>query len=332
MSNHFELRSPLDEVYLGVGFDPLLCSANHSCEPNSVVVFNQPQAVMRALKPIRKGEEIFMRYVDITNPFSVRQSDLKEQYYFSCQCAKCKKGAKFPEDTFLKPPEELSAEYCDLADTLIERHGDELHKYYVPVNDETAQRRLAALQAQAFAVVDRPPGEEDEEELLATLKMCIESGLWDWSRQPVPRLCQQLFGMNIASGNPYRAFRLGLKRYFDITPKLYPQPFYPDRLIDLWAMSTVTNVLCSPAHQDIYEEFAKNGIDLPKVYFGFLLELRDNIPRMHGADSPFGRLVEFTYGELIGKMGRTEAEIRNLVSEVWPSLEIIARKVYLEAL
>ena len=103
-------------------------------------------------------------------------------------------------------------------------------------------------------------------------------------------------------------------------------------LSDLWAMSTVTNVLCSPAHQEIYDEFAKNGIDLPKVYFGFLLELRDNIPKMYGTDSPFGRLVEFTYGELIGKMGRSEAEIRKLVEEVWPSLEIIARKVYLEAL
>ncbi|RYO84849.1 hypothetical protein DL766_001527 [Monosporascus sp. MC13-8B] len=335
MSNAFELGSPLDGAEggnLGIGFDPFLCNANHSCEPNATLVFNQPQTLLRALKHIKKGEEILMRYVEETNPFSVRQAELRENYYFSCQCPKCKKGAKFQEDVFATRPEELSAEYRKIADDLITRHEANLHKFFVPANDETAQRRLAALQAEAFSVSRRSTGYADEEEVKAALKMCINSGMWTWTRQPVPELCRQLFGLYIASGNPHRAFRLGLKRHFEIMSKLHPEPFYPSRLIDLWAMSTVTNVLCGPMHQAIYDEFAQSGVSLRTVYFGFLLDLRDNLPKMYGMESPFGRLVEQTYTQLMANIGTSEAKIRELVKEVWPALEIIARKVDIEDL
>lgn len=332
MTNVFELKSPVDARKLGIGFDPLLCSTNHSCDPNAVGAFNQPQALLRALKPIKKGEEIFMDYTDVTNPFSVRQADLKARYYFNCQCPKCKKGSKFPEDAFAKRPEDLSAEYCKMADDLVERHESNLHKFFLPVNDETTQRRLAALQAEAFSVAERPEGDLEEAEIIATLKMCIGSGMWTWARQPVPELCRKLFGIYIASGSVYRAFRIGLKRHFEITPRIHPQPFYPDRLIDLWALSTVTNVLCGPANEEIYEEFAKSGVDLPKAYFGFLLELRDNLPKMYGVDSPFGRVVENTWTQLMARGDRTEAQLRELVKEVLPSLEIISRKVDIDSL
>lgn len=70
MSNTIQLSNPLDDTSLGIGFDPVLCSANHSCDPNAVVVFNQPKLVLRAIKPMKKGDEIFMKYVDVTNPVS----------------------------------------------------------------------------------------------------------------------------------------------------------------------------------------------------------------------------------------------------------------------
>ncbi len=333
MSNYFELRTPLDDPNFGIGFDPLLCNVNHSCEPNAVVVFNQPQTVLRALQPIKKGEEVFMRYIDVTNPFSVRQADLKENYYFSCQCPKCKKGAKFVEDAFANPPEKLSAEYRKFADGLIDRHEAHLDRYFVPVNDETTQRRLAAMQAEAFSVAGLPEGQVSEAELVAAIKMCIGSGMWSWSRQPMPELTRKLFGLYIAeSGSLYKSFRLGLKRHFEITSRLYAQEFYPDRLVDLWALSTVTNVLCGPKHQAIHDEFRRSGVDLRTAYFGFFLELHDNIPRMYGVGSPFGAVVERTYAQLMANVNRTEAEIRELVKEVWPALEIIARKVDIDTL
>ncbi|KAH6648314.1 hypothetical protein BKA67DRAFT_360157 [Truncatella angustata] len=329
MCNKFGLSSPLDDTHLGVGFDPLICSANHSCEPNVNLVFNQPSAVMRALKPIKKGDEIFMKYVDVTNPFSVRQSELQETYYFNCQCTKCKKGSSGPEDKFSKPADELSAQYKNTADNLIKRHEKQLHKFFVPTNNEVDQNRLAALQAEAFSVsgtiTDKKQPSLDE--IKDSLKGCIESGLWSWTRQPVPQLCQQLFAMYIATGDAYRAFRLGLKIYFDIMPSLYPQKFSSDALINAWAMSTVTNVLCGPANKEIYDELMSSGVDLRIVYFGFLFEVHDNIPKMFGYESPFGRVVKSTYDQIMAGTTVHESEIRDRIKTTWSSLETIGRSV-----
>ena len=92
MTNTLSLSAPYDDLSLGMGFDPIVCSANHSCDPNAVVMFNQPQVVVRALSRISAGEEVFIKYIDTTNPRSVRRAELNESYYFECNCAKCKLG------------------------------------------------------------------------------------------------------------------------------------------------------------------------------------------------------------------------------------------------
>jgi hypothetical protein len=216
-----------------------------------------------------------------------------------------------------------------LGDKLIKRHESKLSKFFIPANDPVAQERLAALQAEAFSVsgtvtdVKQPSIAEIKDALM----MCINSGMWKWTRQPVPLLCSQLFGLYIASGDPYRAFRLGSKMYFEITPGLYPQKFYPDRLVDTWAMSTVTNVLCGPTHKAIYDELMQGGLDLRIVYFGFLFDVYENIPQMYGLDSPFGKVVENTYKQIMAGVSIDKSEIKDRVKEVWPALETIARSV-----
>ncbi|KAI0163565.1 hypothetical protein BJ166DRAFT_296559 [Pestalotiopsis sp. NC0098] len=334
LSNKFALSSPLDDVQLGIGFDPLICTANHSCDPNVDLVFNQPTTVLRALRPIKKGEEIFMKYIDVTNPFSVRQAEISETYYFTCKCAKCKKGATNTEDLFAKPASELPSEYRKRADDLMERHEWQLAKFLVPGGNEEDQKRLAALQAEAFSVSGTLTDvrEPSIQEIKDTLKMCLDSGLWSWTRQPVPRLCHQLFAKYIASGDPYGAFRIGLKLFFEISPSLYPQTFSSDRLVDAWAMSTVTNVLCGPMNKEVYDEFMQNGVDLRIAYFGFLFAVHDDTPKMFGADSPFGKVVEFTYSQIMAGVTIAESEIRDKVKELWPSLEMIGRSVTVQSL
>lgn len=204
----------------------------------------------------------------------------------------------------------------------------------MPANDETSQNRLAALQAKAFAVSGTPtkPKQPGLLEITETLKMCIDSGLWKWTRQPVPILCRQLFSTYIANGDPYRAFRVGCKLHFEIEPDLHPDTCYPDRVIDSWAMSTVTNVLCGQKNKEIYDEMMQNGVDLRIVYFGFLFYAYDNIPKMYGFDSPFGRVVESTYKQIMEGVTIREEEIRDKVKTLWPSLEVIARSVSAQSL
>jgi hypothetical protein len=334
MCNKFNLDSPFDNSQLGIAFDPLICSVNHSCEPNVALVFNQPTTLLRALKPIKKGEEVFMRYVDTSSPFSVRQQELNDAYFFSCQCPKCKKGAVFPEDKFSKPADELSSEYRNLADALVKRHEHELAQFFVPASDETSQNRLAALQAKAFSISGTPTKSKQPGllEITETLKMCIDSGLWKWSRQPVPTLCRQLFSTYIANGDPYRAFRVGCKLHFEIEPELHSETFYPDRVVDSWAMSTVTNVLCGQRNKEVYDEMMQSGVDLRIVYFGFLFYAYDNMPKIYGYESPFGKVVENTYKQIMGGVTIHESEIRDKVKALWPSLETIARSVNVQTL
>lgn len=270
-----------------------------------------------------------MKYIDVTNPFCVRQQELKDTYYFTCRCSRCELGAVGPHDDFLKPASAMPAAYRKRADNLAKRHEKQLSKFSVSAENEIEQKWLAALQAEAFSVsgtitdVQHPSIDEIKD----TLKLCIESGVFSWTRQPVPQLCHQLFGMYIAAGDPYRAFRIGLKMYFEITPNLYPQSFASDKLIDSWAMQTVTNVLCGPMNKSLYDEFMESEVDLRIVYFGFLFDVHDNIPKMYGANSPFGKVVENTYRQIMAGVNIDESEIREKIKALWPSLETIGRSV-----
>lgn len=105
-----------DEI--GIGFDPLLGMANHSCAPNASLEFDGRCAVLTALKHIEEGEEITISYIgqsslprlpisftqtrlpfsvkpkltthtDTTQPRAARQAFLQEHYYFTCACPAC---------------------------------------------------------------------------------------------------------------------------------------------------------------------------------------------------------------------------------------------------
>ncbi|KAJ8128933.1 hypothetical protein O1611_g4700 [Lasiodiplodia mahajangana] len=325
MTNAFTLTSSLDEVNLGIGFDPLICSANHSCDPNASVAFNQPQHEIRALKTIKAGEEIFLKYVDITNPFGVRQSELKQNYFFTCQCAKCTKGASLPADQFLERPEDLDNEYGKLADELVGQYGPGLSKFMIPGSKSKAQRRVAAMHAKACAVLENEQATLDEAK--EAIKMCIGSKMWRWTRQPVPQLCRRLLSRYFASGSILQALRLGVKLHFEILPALYSQEFYPDRLINAWVVSVLINVLCGPAHQELYQEFAQGGLDLRLMYFGILFYLHDHTPRMFGPSTPFAKVIENTYKQIMAGVSMPEADIREKLQTVWSSFETEARNL-----
>ncbi|KAI8952396.1 hypothetical protein F4801DRAFT_229674 [Xylaria longipes] len=325
MSNAFVLSSPLDHVPLGIGFDPLICSANHSCDPNACLIFNQPGHEIRALRPIKAGEEVFIKYVEVTNPFSVRQAELKENYLFTCRCTKCQKGVGLEADQFLKRPEDLGSEFHKVADTFVSRHESRLSKYLVAGSDVKAQRRVAAMQAEAYAVLENEKATVDQ--VKEAIQMCIGSKLWRWTRQPVPRLCHRLFTLYLESGSIYQTFRMGVKLHFEILPALHPQEFDPDRLINAWVVSTVINVLCGPAHEALFQELAQGGVELRLDYFGFLFYVHDNVSRMFGPNSPFGKVIQNTYEQIMAGISIPEADLREKIKNTWPSLEALAHNV-----
>uniref|UniRef100_A0A2N9F3I1 MYND-type domain-containing protein n=1 Tax=Fagus sylvatica TaxID=28930 RepID=A0A2N9F3I1_FAGSY len=74
---------------LGTGLYPVVSIINHSCSPNSVLVFEGRLAVIRAVQYIPQGAEVFISYIEIAGSTMTRQKALKEQYLFTCMCPRC---------------------------------------------------------------------------------------------------------------------------------------------------------------------------------------------------------------------------------------------------
>ncbi|XP_038209258.1 SET and MYND domain-containing protein 4 [Zerene cesonia] len=78
-------------VFIAGAVFPTLALFNHSCDPGVVRYFCGPYIVVRAVKNIRKGEEVAENYGPIftTMPKDKRQAQLKDQYWFDCKCLPC---------------------------------------------------------------------------------------------------------------------------------------------------------------------------------------------------------------------------------------------------
>ncbi|GAB6023404.1 hypothetical protein CHUAL_008193 [Chamberlinius hualienensis] len=64
---------------------------DHSCNPNVAFLFSGSTLLVRSLQDFPKFEinQMFVNYVDLAAVTETRRSQLKEQYYFTCQCDKC---------------------------------------------------------------------------------------------------------------------------------------------------------------------------------------------------------------------------------------------------
>lgn len=90
---------------------------NHSCRPNCVVVYEIVETKglvmeLRAVRPIAKGEEITISYVDPAIWLGARRSLLRMNYDFSCDCPKCNAEEQqklYTSSSFLASEERLAA-------------------------------------------------------------------------------------------------------------------------------------------------------------------------------------------------------------------------------
>lgn len=78
-------------VYLGLGLYQTIAFLNHSCNPNCIAVFNGSTCDIRSIRNIELEEELCISYTELMRPQSVRQEELKKQYYFECTCSRCLK-------------------------------------------------------------------------------------------------------------------------------------------------------------------------------------------------------------------------------------------------
>lgn len=76
--------------------------SNHSCLPNATRAFIGDMMIVRAVRDIPAGGEIFMGYSPLDKPFDERQKRLKDSYGFKCDCNLCRAEAKVQKATLDK--------------------------------------------------------------------------------------------------------------------------------------------------------------------------------------------------------------------------------------
>lgn len=90
-TNGLIVSSP-DGDWIGSAIYPVAARINHSCSFNAT--FGFPNGVdahlsVVACTAIDSGEELTIPYIDIADPYSVRQKLLAQKYGFDCQCRLC---------------------------------------------------------------------------------------------------------------------------------------------------------------------------------------------------------------------------------------------------
>jgi hypothetical protein len=62
---------------------------NHSCDPNSAVVYNGRTISVRVLESLNTGTELTVSYIHTNKPVSARRSELENMFHFTCNCSQC---------------------------------------------------------------------------------------------------------------------------------------------------------------------------------------------------------------------------------------------------
>jgi hypothetical protein len=294
MSNALTLITPTLDP-LGIMVDPTLCHMNHSCDPNAYIMMDGPKVTIRTLRPIKKDKEIYISYIDATNPYHKRQEELQSRWFFTCRCAKCQEKATLQEDNWLVPA----------------------NPQFVLSNDEIAA--MAGSQEKTFTLYTQLQGMDDSkvviEALKETLKICHESRFWPVYRQPYAAVRDDLI-VNLLSVGQYReAWAQCAKRYKYILPKLYPVPFHPVRVVQTWQMAMLAAYLAS----------TEEGVAAPEVNMGLIAmmlvkQVLDVAHLSHGPANAFTKSVKAKAKEMIEELkrsiGNPNSEVMNRELEI----------------
>jgi hypothetical protein len=301
LSNSLTLITPsLDP--LGLMFDPVLGHINHSCEPNAFVMMDGPSVSLRTLVPIEKDQEVYISYIDATNPYHRRQSELAARWFFKCNCTKCQRGATLGADKWACEPRTLSDKLKDVADQIIARESvaQDPANY---VGETIDDQRAAALQGKAFAEYEEAQAMQDPKDVINKLEdamlFCHQSGLWPVHRQPLAALRDDLIVNMLSVGNYSTAWAQCAKRYKYILPIHCPIHFHPVRVVQTWQMAVLAVFLAS----------TPDGIGAPGVNMGLIAmmlvkQVLDASSLSHGAGSAFTKSVKRKAEEMMTELKR----------------------------
>jgi SET and MYND domain-containing protein len=207
--NSFNLTNALYDR-IGLYLHPYAALINHSCNYNSVVGFDGDELIIKAVRPIQKGEQIFISYIDTTNPVKLRRTELHDRYFFTCHCANCEK--------------ELSA-----PDAHAQIHAD------APAL-QAAEQNAYDLLTECASPSDLEP-EDTVQRLESTIQSLHQTYSWPVTRQPLVSLRDELIASLLSAGKFNSAFVHAAARYLRVDPVVYESESHPIRHLHAWTLA-----------------------------------------------------------------------------------------------
>ena len=83
------MYSAEEEAPVGVALYSAPAMLNHSCRPNTIPLFIGGQLLLKAVRDIGPGEQLFITYTDTLQLLSERQAELQSEYNVTCACERC---------------------------------------------------------------------------------------------------------------------------------------------------------------------------------------------------------------------------------------------------
>ncbi|GMF77822.1 unnamed protein product [Aspergillus oryzae] len=186
-----------------------------TCNYNAAVTFDSDNLYIKATRPIQKGDQIFISYIDATNPVKLRRSELRERYYFDCHCAKCAKDLTEPEHSFLGP---------ETQDDLSALEGAEIEAY--------------ELLNECSSAVETDP-KKTAKRLRSSIKFLRKVGAWPVTEQPLVSLRDELIASLLADQDIGSGFVQAAVRYLRVDPVVYGDERHPVRQLHAYALARV---------------------------------------------------------------------------------------------
>ena len=281
-------------------------------------MMNGSQVSIRTLRPIQRNEEICISYVDTTNPYHRRQSELKSRWFFDCKCDKCQHGASLEEDKWAIEPKEMTVKIKEVADAII-KHGVLPADAENHVGNTEDDKRVAAIQEQAFTQCEEARRIKNHLEAIQSLEdamqLCHQSRLWSMHRQPYAALRDELIVRLLAERKFLVAWTHCAKRYKHVLPILYPVPFHPVRVVQIWQMAMLAAHITSSG-----DRLQMSSANMGLIAVMLVKQVLDISNFSHGPDNEFTKSVKKKAEEMMEevkkRLGNVDKKVMDRELEV----------------
>ncbi|KAK9484537.1 hypothetical protein V1527DRAFT_442927 [Lipomyces starkeyi] len=318
MTNSASIPNPSYDT-VGMMFDSVISLINHSCDPNAVLVFNKNVLLIRAVRPIKKGEEILITYTDNTMPMPHRKEQLRTRYFFDCQCTAC--CPPVPPGLTPDPRNDFTCPECG---TPFQPYPMNFHRSAQLYNDiyecsschygfPNALNVVADIEDQiartGIADVSRIESDDMASRLVSKLKQLYKLKTIPIHRSPFIEVLANLIPYYIKRHDWNTALRfIGIEYFLQDEVRSWQPEFAPIRLAHIMRFVVILLYLITTGNCS--KDLEHYSIDLRECLWGLVTELERLIPGIYGENSTFEIHVREKYRkEMLKQMGPVLARI-----------------------